>query len=83
MARAIPNTKPDPTPEEVEVVAAEPIEPEVVEVEPEAEEPEPEPEPEPEDPTERHEKFEATRPDGTVVVVDRNIDTGVQTVTDK
>jgi len=31
----------------------------------------------------RHEVFTATRPDGTVVTVDRNIDTGVQTVTDK
>jgi len=31
----------------------------------------------------RREKFEATRPDGTVVIVDRNIDTGEQTVTDK
>ena len=32
---------------------------------------------------ERRESFESTRPDGTVVVVDRNIDTGEQTVTDK
>lgn len=32
---------------------------------------------------ERCEVFEATRPDGTVVVVDRNIDTGEQTVTEK
>jgi len=31
----------------------------------------------------RREKFEATRPDGTVVIVDRNIDTGEQTVTEK
>ena len=31
----------------------------------------------------RREKFTATRPDGTVVVVDRNIDTGEQTVTEK
>lgn len=31
----------------------------------------------------RREMFEATRPDGTVVVVDRNIDTGEQTVTEK
>jgi len=31
----------------------------------------------------RREKFTATRPDGTVVIVDRNIDTGEQTVTDK
>ena len=34
------------------------------------------------DPAERHEKFTATRPDGTVVTVDRNIDTGEQTVTE-
>ena len=33
--------------------------------------------------SERRESFEATRPDGTVVVVDRNIDTGEQTVTEK
>ena len=32
---------------------------------------------------ERREVFESTRPDGTVVVVDRNIDTGEQTVTEK
>lgn len=31
----------------------------------------------------RRETFEATRPDGTVVIVDRNIDTGEQTVTEK
>ena len=31
----------------------------------------------------RRESFESTRPDGTVVVVDRNIDTGEQTVTEK
>ena len=31
----------------------------------------------------RRESFESTRPDGTVVVVDRNIDTGVQTVIGK
>lgn len=31
----------------------------------------------------RREKFEAIRPDGTVVIVDRNIDTGDQTVTEK
>jgi len=34
-------------------------------------------------PVGRREKFTATRPDGTVVTVDRNIDTGEQTVTDK
>ena len=32
---------------------------------------------------ERREAFEVTRPDGVVVVVDRNIDTGEQTVTEK
>lgn len=31
----------------------------------------------------RFEVFEATRPDGVVVVVRRNIDTGEQTVTEK
>lgn len=31
----------------------------------------------------RTEKFERTRPDGTVVVVERNIDTGEQSVTEK
>ncbi len=31
----------------------------------------------------RWETFEATRPDGTVVVVERSIDTGEQTVTEK
>ena len=31
----------------------------------------------------RMETFEATRPDGTIVVVTRNIDTGEQTVADK
>lgn len=31
----------------------------------------------------RSETFEATRPDGTVVVIVRNIDTGEQTVTEK
>lgn len=31
----------------------------------------------------RREKFERTRPDGTVVVIDRNIDTGEQKVTEK
>ncbi|WP_193510477.1 hypothetical protein [Cryobacterium sp. BB736] len=31
----------------------------------------------------RREKFEAIRPDGTVVIVDRNIDTGEQSVTEK
>ena len=31
----------------------------------------------------RTETFEATRPDGEVVVVERNIDTGVQKVTSK
>lgn len=32
---------------------------------------------------ERVEKFERTRPDGVVVVIERNIDTGEQTVTEK
>ena len=36
-----------------------------------------------EKPSGRREKFEATRPDGIVVVIDRNIDTGEQTVTEK
>ena len=36
-----------------------------------------------EKPSVRREKFEATRPDGIVVVIDRNIDTGEQTVTEK
>lgn len=31
----------------------------------------------------RFEEFEATRPDGVVVVVRRNIDTGEQSVTEK
>ena len=31
----------------------------------------------------RIEKFEATRPDGSVVVIVRNIDTGEQTLTEK
>lgn len=31
----------------------------------------------------RHEKFERTRPDGVVVVIDRNIDTGTQEVSVK
>ncbi|WP_158252560.1 hypothetical protein [Cryobacterium sp. Y57] len=31
----------------------------------------------------RRESFTATRPDGTVVTVDRNIDNGEQTVTEK
>lgn len=39
--------------------------------------------PETEATPERRETFESTRPDGTVVIVDRNIDTGKQTVTEK
>ena len=31
----------------------------------------------------RYETFEATRPDGVVVIVERNVDTGDQTVTEK
>lgn len=34
-------------------------------------------------PKHRFEKFERERPDGTLVVVERNIDTGEQTVTEK
>lgn len=30
----------------------------------------------------RYETFEATRPDGTSVIIERNIDTGEQTVTE-
>ena len=86
MPRGIPNAKPDET---------EPIEDEVsapVETEPanesleeiEAVEVETDDAPDEEDAaSERRETFEATRPDGTVVVVDRNIDTGEQTVTEK
>ena len=40
-------------------------------------------EPKPKKAKARMETFEATRPDGTVVVVTRNIDTGEQTVTEK
>lgn len=73
MPRGIPNAKPDV---EAESVEAEPVEtPREPEVTPEPVEVEALPE--------RREVFEATRPDGTVVVVDRNIDTGEQTVTDK
>jgi len=53
---------------------------------PEPEAPEVEPEAEVEAIAEsegRREKFTATRPDGTVVIVDRNIDAGEQTITDK
>ena len=54
-------------------------------VEAEAEIPADEVEPEevPEEEAPRTETFEATRPDGEVVVVERNIDTGDQTVTSK
>jgi len=55
---------------------------EVEHVEPEAPEAEEVEEVEPVE-DERREVFEATRPDGTVVVVSRNIDTGEQTVTEK
>lgn len=34
-------------------------------------------------PKERRETFEAVRPDGVTVLIDRNIDTGEQTVTEK
>lgn len=74
MPRGIANVKPaEVEPEVAEVEAAEEVEVEPEEVEVEA----------PEVATERREVFEATRPDGTVVVVDRNIDTGEQTVSDK
>lgn len=34
-------------------------------------------------PRDRHERYEATRPDGVAVIIDRNIDTGEQSVTEK
>ena len=37
---------------------------------------------EPKEPKHRFEEFDATRPDGTVVHIRRNIDTGEQTVTE-
>lgn len=76
MPRGIPNTKPDPVPETAEPEIIEPVDTE----------PDPVPEEfaaEVEAATERRETFEAVRPDGTVVIVDRNIDTGEQTVTEK
>ena len=74
MARRLPDEKP-----------AEAVEPEAVA--PEVEAPEVPADEKPaevvEKPSGRREKFEATRPDGIVVVIDRNIDTGEQTVTEK
>ena len=88
MARVIPNTKPDPTPDAEVLDAPVPVEPEGVKPDtaeaPPVDPPEDEAPPEEvEEDTGRHEVFTATRPDGTVVTVDRNIDTGEQTVTDK
>jgi hypothetical protein len=70
MPRGVPSAKPAEA-EVVEVVEAEAAE--AAEVE----------EPDAGATPGRRETFEATRPDGTVVVVDRNIDTGEQTVTEK
>lgn len=56
---------------------------EVPEVEPEAVEPAEVPEDEATEPAGRWESFEATRPNGDVVVIKRNIDTGEQSTTDK
>lgn len=67
---------------EPEKVEPAPVEPEAVE--PEAAEPEAvEKAPRARKAKERREVFEVARPDGVVVVVDRNIDTGEQTVTEK
>ena len=80
MPRGVPNVKPDEA-EVTESVEAESVEAEPVEADEESgvESVEPEAEVAPG----RHEVFEATRPDGTVVIVDRNIDTGEQTVAAK
>lgn len=86
MPRGVPNVKaekPVETPA-VETPAVETPEEPTVAVEPDEA-------PEAEKPVEakhakskdRFETFEATRPDGTIVVVKRNIDTGEQTVSDK
>ena len=69
MPRGIPNGKPVEVAEVVAEAAAEVV----LEVEAK---------PEPKGKA-RTEKFEAVRPDGTVVVVSRNIDTGEQTVSKK
>lgn len=45
-------------------------------------EPDEAPEAEPTATVDRFETFEATRPDGTIVIIERNIDTGEQTVTE-
>lgn len=69
--------------EVVDVVPVEAVEVETVEVEVEAVEAEVEAvEAEATEVVERHEVFEATRPDGTVVIIDRNIETGEQTLTE-
>ncbi len=70
--------------EEIDAAAADPAEvegaePDAAEVD-EAAEPV---EPKPKKVKARMETFDAVRPDGTVVVVKRNIDTGEQTVTEK
>lgn len=71
MPRGVPKAKPDEAPE-VEAEA------------PEGATASTEPDEAPEVAIEhRYETFEATRPDGVVVVVERNIDTGEQTVTEK
>lgn len=84
MPRGVPNVKAEKPAEAPEVEAPEVEAPEVPAT-PEVETPAPEAS-EAEKPAEveaRREAFEATRPDGTVVIVDRNIDTGEQTVTEK
>ena len=91
MPRGVPNTKPEPAdaeipeaPEISEPVEATEVEPEVNPDAPDAPgEGDESDESEVEDVPGRRETFEATRPDGIVVVIDRNIDTGEQTVTDK
>lgn len=75
MARPKKAPEVEPATEEIaEVPATEPT--------PEVEAPEVEPATEGEDQA-RYETFEATRPDGTVVEIYRNLDTGEQTVTEK
>ncbi|WP_157374908.1 hypothetical protein [Arthrobacter alpinus] len=77
----MPNVKGE-VPAEVATEAAVEALPEMEVVEPEVTKPEVESRPEPEG-TGRFESFEAVRPNGDVVVVTRNIDTGEQSVTDK
>lgn len=70
--------------EEIDAAADEPAEVEGAEPDTaEADEPAKPVEPKPKKVKDRMETFEAVRPDGTVVVVKRNIDTGEQTVTEK